>query len=75
MLLKGYTSEIFRSKCNAGAQILHCFAHLHDDVGEVLPYLNTELGGFSYVKHQPVMTLKTLNKKAMADHLSRFNFE
>jgi hypothetical protein len=48
---------------------------LHDDVGEVLPYLNTELGGFSYVKHQPVMTLKTLNKKAMADYLSRFNFE
>ena len=41
MLLTGYTMEIFRSKCNAGARTLHCFAHLHDDVSEVLPNLNT----------------------------------
>jgi ArsR family metal-binding transcriptional regulator len=62
MLLKGYTLEIFRSKCNAGAYTLHCFAHLHDDVGAVLPYLNTDLGGFSYVKHPPALTLKSSGK-------------
>ena len=62
MLLSGYTMEIFRSKCNAGAQSLHCFAHLHDDVGEVLPYLNTVLGGFTYTQAPPTLTLKNSGK-------------
>jgi ArsR family metal-binding transcriptional regulator len=62
MLLSGYTMEIFRSKCNAGARTLHCFAHLHDDVGAVLPYLNTVLGGFSYIKQPPSLTLKNSGK-------------
>ncbi|MBU1567553.1 MAG: Fe-S cluster protein [Proteobacteria bacterium] len=62
MLLNGYTLEIFRSKCNARAQTLHCFAHLHDDVGAVLPYLNTVLGGFSYMKEPPSLTLKSSGK-------------
>lgn len=62
MLLSGYTMEIFRSKCNAGAQTLHCFAHLHDDVGAVLPYLNTVLGGFGYIKEPPSLTLKSSGK-------------
>ena len=62
MLLTGYTLEIFRSKCNAGAQTLHCFAHLHDDVAEVLPYLNTVLGGFSYTQEPPSLTLKNSGK-------------
>lgn len=62
MLLSGYTLEIFRSKCNAGAQTLHCFAHLHDDIGEALPYLNTVLGGFGYTKEPPSLTLKNSGK-------------
>jgi ArsR family metal-binding transcriptional regulator len=62
MLLTGYSLEIFRSKCNAGAQSLHCFAHLNDDVGEVLPYLNTVLGGFTYSKEPPALTLKNSGK-------------
>ncbi len=62
MLLNGYTLEIFRSKCNAKAQTLHCFAHLQDDVGTVLPYLNTILGGFSYMKEPPSLTLKSSGK-------------
>ncbi len=62
MLLNGYTLEIFRSKCNAGARTLHCFAHLDDDVGAVLPYLNTVLGGFSYIKEPPALTLKSSGK-------------
>ncbi len=62
MLLSGYTLEIFRSKCNAGAQTLHCFAHLNNDVGAVLPYLNTVLGGFGYIKDPPALTLKNSGK-------------
>lgn len=62
MLLSGYTLEIFRSKCNAGARTLHCFAHLSDDIGAVLPYLNTVLGGFGYTKEPPSLTLKSSGK-------------
>jgi ArsR family metal-binding transcriptional regulator len=62
MLLTGYSLEIFRSKCNAGAQSLHCFAHLKDDVREVLPYLNTVLGGFTYTQEPPSLTLKNSGK-------------
>lgn len=62
MLLSGYTLEIFRSKCHAGARTLHCFAHLNDDVGQVLPYLNTVLGGFGYIKDPPALTLKSSGK-------------
>jgi ArsR family metal-binding transcriptional regulator len=62
MLLSGYTLEIFRSKCRSEAKTLHCFGHLHDDVGEALPYLNSVLGGFSYVKEPPTLTLKSSGK-------------
>lgn len=62
MLLTGYTLEIFRSKCHAGARTLHCYAHLHDDVGAVLPYLNTVLGGFTYVKEPPALTVRSMGK-------------
>lgn len=62
MLLTGYSLEIFRSKCNAQAQSLHCFAHLNDDVREVLPYLNTVLGGFTYTQDPPALTLKNSGK-------------
>jgi len=36
MLLRGYTKEIFRAKCNPGFQSLHCIAHLQEDISEVL---------------------------------------
>ncbi len=62
MLLSGYTLEIFRSRCHTGAQTLHCFAHPHNDVGAVLPYLNTVLGGFGYIKEPPSLTLKSSGK-------------
>ncbi|MDR3503773.1 MAG: (Fe-S)-binding protein [Legionella sp.] len=62
MLLTGYSLEIFRSKCNAQAQSLHCFAHLDNDVREVLPFLNTVLGGFTYTQEPPALTLKNSGK-------------
>ena len=48
MLLNTFTKEFFRPKCNPNFQSVHCVAHLSDDIGEVLPYLNTTLGGGDY---------------------------
>jgi len=58
MLLKSFTKEIFRAKCNPGFQAVHCIAHLDQDIGEVIPYLNAELGGFEYLKDPPTVTFK-----------------
>ncbi len=61
-MLKGYSKEIFRSKCNSGAQTIHCFAHLDNDVTEVLPYLNSVLGGLTYTKNPPSVTFRAHGK-------------
>ena len=62
MLLKRYTKEIFRAKCNPSFQSVHCIAHLDDDIGDVLPYLNSVLGGFTYIKDPPSVTFKIHGK-------------
>lgn len=62
MLLHGYRLEIFKSKCQADAQGVHCFAHLDTDVREVLPYLNTVLGGFVYTLEPPALSFKIHGK-------------
>ena len=53
MLLTGYTREIFRPECNPCFESVHCNAHLNEDVGEVLPYLNAVLGGTQYFREPP----------------------
>ena len=62
MLLKTYTKEIFRSKCMPSAQSIHCYAHLGEDIGEVLPFLNAELGGDTYTRNPPSVTFKVHGK-------------
>lgn len=62
MLLKSYTKEIFRAECNPRFESLHCFAHLDEDVGEALPYLNTVLGGYTYTREPPSVTFKVQGK-------------
>ena len=62
MLLNTYRLEIFNSECNPGAMTVQCFAHLDQDVSEALPYLNTELGGFEYVKDPPAVTFRSQGK-------------
>lgn len=62
MLLTGYELEIFRSKCNQEAEGVHCFAHLNDDVSEVLPYLNTVLGPGVFTEAPPVLMFKNYGK-------------
>jgi ArsR family metal-binding transcriptional regulator len=50
MVLNGYRMEIFLPACNSHFQSLHCIAHLHEDVGQVIPYLNAVLGGDIFIK-------------------------
>lgn len=62
MLLKNYSKEIFRPECNPGFQSLHCIARLDEDVREVLPYLNTVLGGDEYYQDPPAVTFRPQGK-------------
>ncbi len=62
MLLKKYTLEIFKSKCQSDAKGVHCFAHLEQDVSDALPYLNSELGGFEYLSDPPAVTFRAQGK-------------
>lgn len=62
MLLSGYTISIIRPECMPGAQSLHCIARLNENVSEALPYLNTVLGGFEYIRDPPSVTFKTQGK-------------
>ena len=62
MLLKSYTKKIFRPECNPGFESVHCFANLDQDVSEVLPYLNTVLGGFEYLKDPPAVIFRAQGK-------------
>lgn len=62
MLLVEYRLEIFNSECNPGAMAVHCFAHLDQDVGAALPYLNSALGGFEYIPDPPSVTFKAQGK-------------
>ena len=62
MLLRGYRKEVFRPECNPTFQSLHCIAHLDEDISEVLPYLNSALGGHRYCEDPPALTLKAHGK-------------
>ena len=62
MFLKRYRKEVFRPECNPTFQSLHCIAHLDEDISEVLPYLNSALGGHRYCEDPPALTLKAHGK-------------
>ncbi len=62
MLLRGYRPEIFKPTCNSHFQSLHCIAHLDEDVGEALPYLNAVLGGDTYIRNPPSVTFNMHGK-------------
>lgn len=67
MLLKGYHKEVVRPECRPEAQSVHCIAHLDEDIGEVIPYLNAVLGGFQYTKEPPSVSFK-IHGKLIAVH-------
>ena len=57
MLVKSCRKE-FVLPPNPKARHLRCYAHLDTDISEVLPYLNTVLGGYQYYEEPPMLTLK-----------------
>ena len=62
MLLVSYSKEIFRPECNPGFESVHCIAHLNQDVSGVLPYLNSVLGGYEYLKNPPAVIFRSQGK-------------
>ena len=58
MLLASYDTEITTMACDSHAQCLAVFVHLHQDVTEVLPYLNAVLAGAVYDHANQVLTFK-----------------
>ena len=44
------------------AMSVQCFAHLDQDVSPALPYLNSVLGGFEYIKNPPSVTFRAQGK-------------
>lgn len=63
MLLDSFQIEMFRPKCNPNFQSVHCVAHLDQDISEVLPYLNTAMGGSGdYIDSPATLTLRIHGK-------------
>ncbi len=62
MLVNTYRLEIFNNECMPGAMSVQCFAHLDQDVGSALPYLNASLGAFAYVRQPPSATFRAQGK-------------
>jgi len=62
MLLESYRLEIVNNHCMPEAMFVNCFAHLDQDVGEAIPYLNAVLGGFEYTKDPPSVTFRAQGK-------------
>jgi len=62
MLLKGYKLRILRPECNPNFQSLHCIAELNEDIGEVIPYLNADLGAYQFTKDPPSVTFRVHGK-------------
>lgn len=67
MLLRSYHKEVIRPECRPEAESVHCIAHLHQDIGEAIPYLNAVLGGFQFIKDPPSVSFK-LHGKLIAIH-------
>lgn len=61
MRVKSYRKE-FVLPPNPKARHLRCYAHLDENIGELLPYLNTVLGGHQYDRETPSLTLKFKGK-------------
>jgi len=64
--LAKYTTFLQRESRHE-AQSVHLAAHLDQDTGEVIPYLNAALGGFQYIKDPPSVSFK-LHGKLIATH-------
>jgi ArsR family metal-binding transcriptional regulator len=62
MLLKSYKTETIHPVCRPEAESVQCIAHLNEDIGEVIPYLNAVLGGFQFIKDPPSVSFRVHGK-------------
>jgi len=62
MLLCGYNLAIVNNHCLPGAQSVNAIASLEQDISEVIPYLNSALGGAQCTRTPPSVTFKTEGK-------------
>lgn len=62
MLLKSYTKVIFNNECMPNAMSVQCVAHLEEDVGKAIPFLNASLGGHAFTRNPPSVTFKVHGK-------------
>ena len=62
-LIGSYDLELIAPPCIPGAATWGAKAHLHDDITEVLPYLNAELKGADYDHHSQVLLWKAKGRK------------
>ena len=58
MLLRDYTLRLVRSDCNPSALTVNALVELKEDVGEILPYLNTVLKGKQYHHEAKILMVK-----------------
>ncbi len=62
MLVHGYTLTIVNNHCLPGAQSVNGLANLDEDITEVIPFLNSALGGSQCTQSPPSVTFKTEGK-------------
>ncbi len=62
MLIQRWQNEILKSKCNPMQEGIHCIIHVEADLSEVIPYLNSELGGDFCSDNPPYVTFKIHGK-------------
>jgi len=58
MLLHKYDLKIVLSECNPSSLKVNAIANLSEDIGEILPYLNTALKGLQYYAEEKILTVK-----------------
>lgn len=62
MLVVGYDLTIVNNHCLPGATSVNGLARIKEDITEVIPYLNSALGGAQCTKTPPSVTFKTEGK-------------
>lgn len=62
MFLTGYTKNISLPTCMPSSTSLHCVADLNEDISEVIPYINTTVGGYGFVREPASVSFKMYGK-------------
>ena len=61
-MIDNYDLKIVRPECNHSFTSVFCYVNFTENIKEVLPYLNANLGGFEYIIEPPSVTFKVHGK-------------